>query len=464
MSRYKNLWRDIIEAISGTDQDFSSGSLKRAILLLSIPMVLEMFMESIFAVVDIFFVSKLGADAIAVVGITESMMTIIYALSLGLGVGATAMISRKIGEKKPYEASEAAIQAILVAVTVSLAIAIPGRLFAKDLLQLMGASPSAIESGWKYTAWMIGGNTVITLLFVINAIFRSAGDAAISMRVLWAANIINIILDPCLIYGWGPFPAYGVEGAAIATNIGRGFAVVLQLYFLFNNKHRIKISFGRIRPKLTLMLKLIKLSLGAIAQNLIATSSWIGLVAIMAQFGSNVVAGYTLSVRVLIFALLPAWGISNAASTLVGQSLGAQNPERAEKAVWFTGMVNAILMGIIGLILVLNPGFFIGIFTDNSVIIQYGAMALRTISYGFLCYSFGMVIVQAINGAGDTYTPTAINFVCFWLIEIPLAYFLVYKLNMKDMGVYWAIVIAESLIAITGTIIFMQGKWKLKKI
>ncbi len=464
MKRYKNLWHDIVEAISGTEQDFSSGRLGRAILLLAIPMVLEMVLESVFAVVDIFFVSGLGANAIAIVGITESMMTIVYAIGLGLGTGTTAIISRRIGEKHPREASIAAGQSIIAGFALSLAIAIPGAVFAKDLLHLMGASSQAIAEGWKFTAIMTGGNVVIMLLFIINAIFRSSGDAAISMRVLWFANIINIFLDPILIYGWGPIPAFGVQGAAMATTTGRGLGVLFQFYLLFNKKHRIKISLSDFIPYPKVMLKIVRLSLGGIAQNLIATSSWVALVRIVSSFGSEVVAGYTIAIRILVFTLLPAWGLSNAASTLVGQNLGAGKPERAQRSVWVTALVNMILLGIICIIIIIAPHFYLGLFIHNSIVINYGADALRIISYGYVFYALGMVMVQAINGAGDTYIPTLINFICFWLIEIPLAYFLSKTMGFKQEGVYYAIITAESMMAILGAIWFMLGKWKQKKV
>lgn len=464
MNRYKELWRAIIESIAGTEQDFTSGSLKRAILLLSIPMVLEMLMESIFAVVDILFVSRLGADAVAIVGITESMMTIIYALSMGLGVGATAMISRRIGEKNYSDASVAAIQAILAGLFISIVLSIVGLNYSRQLLKLMGASESAIASGWKYTAWMISGNAVIVLLFINNAIFRSAGDAAISMRVLWIANLLNIGLDPCFIYGLGPFPKLGVEGAAVATNIGRGIAVLFQFYFLFNGKHRIKLNLRSMIPDFLLMHKLIKLSMGGIAQNIIATTSWVVLVKILATFGSSVVAGYTIALRIVIFALLPSWGVSNATATLVGQNLGAKLPARAEQAVWITGKINMILMGVIGIILIIFPGFFMRLFISDISVIEFGSVALYIISFGFVFYSFGMVIIQAINGAGDTFTPMWLNIICFWGLEIPLAYMLTFKAGMNQNGVYLAIVIAESIMAVLATILFLRGKWKLRNV
>lgn len=463
MGRYKQLWRDIIEAVSGTEQDFSSGKLSRAILLLSIPMVLEMLLESVFAVVDILFIARLGADAVAVVGITESMMTIVYAIGMGFGTGATAIISRRIGEKRPKDASIAAGQAILVALTASFVMAVPGFFFSKDLLYLMGASHQAVLEGWKYTAIMMGGNLVIMFLFTINAIFRSSGDAAISLRVLAVANIINIVLDPILIYGFGPIPAFGVEGAAIATTTGRGIGVIFQFYLLFGRHHRIKIYWNSFIPRLKVIRKLIFLSMGGIGQNIIATSSWVALVRIISGFGSEVVAGYTIAIRILVFTILPAWGISNAASTLVGQNLGAGKPERAEKAAWVTAVVNMILLGIIGLLILIDTKFYLAMFIDDTRVISFGAHALRVFSYGYIFYALGMVMVQAINGAGDTYIPTFINVISYWLIEIPLAYVWA-RSDMQESGVYYAIFVAEASMALLGLAWFKLGYWKRKKV
>src|SRR5664280_1682957 len=341
-NRFKSFLRNVNEAVSGTEQDFTEGKLSRAILLLSIPAVLEMVMESIFVIVDIYFVSKLGANAVATVGITESMVTIIYAIAIGLGMATTSMVSRRIGEKNPDAASVAAFQAILTGIVVSVIIGLPGALYSKKLLGLMGASKQIVDSMSGYTSIMLGGNIVIMMLFIINAIFRSAGDAAVAMKVLWIGNIINIILDPCLIFGLGPFPHMGVAGAAIATSIGRGTAVMVQFYLLFFGKKRIRLSTAHLLVDFRIMVKLLKLAFGSIGQNLIGTTSWIALVRILSIFGSEVVAGYTIALRIIGFTLLPSWGISNAASTLVGQNLGAKKPDRAEKAVWVTGYINMI--------------------------------------------------------------------------------------------------------------------------
>lgn len=460
----KSLWKDIREAISGTDKDFTTTKLSKAILLLSIPMVLEMIMESIFAIVDIFFVSKLGPDAIAAVGITESFLTIIYSIGMGLSMATTALVSRRIGEKKPYAASIAAVQAIIAGSIISLAIGIPGMIFAQRLLELMGANSNIVENEFLYTSILLGSNTIIMLLFIINAVFRSSGDAAISMRVLYLANIINIILDPVFIFGLGPIPALGIKGAAIATSTGRGIAVIYQFYMLFKGNGRIKIFKRALKLNIKVMINLIKISLGGIGQSIIATSSWIGMVRIIAIFGSTALAGYTIAIRIIVFVLLPSWGISNAAATLVGQNLGAKKPDRAERAVWATGYVNMVLLSIFSVIFIIEPHFFIRLFIDNEDVIRTGAQGLRIVSIGFVFYAMGMVMVQAFNGAGDTRTPTKINVVCFWMIEIPLAYFLAKFNGFDEKGVYFAIIIAESMMTITAMWLFKKGKWKTEKV
>jgi len=460
----KKLFRDIKQAIAGSDQDFTSGSLRRAIFLLSVPMVLEMAMEAIFAVVDIYFVSRLGADAVATVGITESMITLIYALAVGFSLATTAMVSRRIGEKRPEQAAQVAFQSILTGSLVSLAIAIPGSLFAAKLLQLMGTDAEISNSLCGYTRVMLGGNGVIMLLFIINAVLRSAGDASMSLRVLCVANLLNLILDPVLIFGLGPFPELGITGAAVATNIGRGTAVVYQFYLLFSGSTRVKLGLQHIAVHVDTIRQLINLALGGIGQQIIATSSWIGLMRIVAVFGHTVVAGYTIAIRIILFVLLPSWGISNAAATLVGQNLGALKPERAEKSVWITGKVNMIFMGSISIMLMLWPKAFIEIFIDDPEVIRNGASALRIMSLGFIAYGLGMVLVHALNGSGDTSTPTKINFVCFWLLEIPLAYVLAVVLSIGASGVFFSVIIAETAMTLCALYFFKQGKWKLREV
>jgi putative MATE family efflux protein len=458
----KQFFKDVWEALSGTEQDFTEGKLSRAILLLSIPMVLEMVMESTFAIVDIYFVQKLGADAVAVVGITESMLSIIYAIAWGLSFAATSIVSRRIGEHNYDGAARAAFQSIVAGSIVSFSIAIIGIFGSRKLLTLMGASPAVIEQGWEFTTIMISGNIIIMLLFINNAIFRSSGDAAIAMKVLLVANAINIFLDPCLIFGWGPFPELGVTGAAYATTIGRGLAVIFQFWLLSRGKHRIRIAWKHIHFDWKLIKHIFEVAGGGIAQNIIGTASWVFLMIIIAKFGSVIVAAYTVAIRIIIFALLPSWGLSNAASTLVGQNLGAGKPERAEKAVWASAIVNFIVLGITGAVFIIFPVQVVSLISNDPEVIPFAAESLRIISYGFLFYGVGMVMIQAFNGAGDTNTPTYINFFCFWLLEIPLAWFLAMTLGMHQNGVYFSIVAAESCIAITAFILFRKGKWKLK--
>ncbi len=460
----KTLFSDISEAIAGSEQDFTEGRLGRAILLLSIPAVLEMVMESVFAIVDIFFVSRLGADSVATVGITESMMTIIYAISIGLGTATTSMVSRRIGEKKPEEASNTAFQAILIGLTAGILIGIPGALYSKELLGLMGASDIIVNRLSVYATLMLGGNIVIMMLFIINAVFRSAGDAAIAMKMLWLGNLINIILDPCLIFGIGFFPRMGISGAALATIIGRGTAVAVQFYLLFFGGKRVQLKLKTMYVNLRVMMRLLKLSTGTIGQNLIGTTSWIGLFRIVSIFGSEVVAGYTIALRIIGFTLMPSWGISNAASTLVGQNLGAGKPARAERSVWVTGRVNMIMLGVIGVVLFLAPEFFIRIFITNDDVIRAGAMGLMVISTGYIAYGLGMVLVNSFNGAGDATTPLIINFFAYWLLEIPLAWILAMNAGMNETGVFISIVIAETVLTVVSWLVFRRGKWKLRVI
>ncbi|MDA3844861.1 MAG: MATE family efflux transporter [Candidatus Kapabacteria bacterium] len=456
--------KHISAALSGKNHDFTSGSIRRAVFLLSIPMVLEMGMESIFAIADIYFVDKLGSEAIAAVGITESLITIVYAIAVGLSMAATAMVARRIGENNPEAAAKAGGQAIITGLFLSLLIAIPGFFYSKELLELMGASAYITENYSGYTAIMLSTNLVIMLLFINNAMLRSAGDAALSLRVLIVANLLNIILDPCLIFGLGPFPELGVKGAAIATSIGRGTAVVYQLYLLFGGRGKIKLSLKHLIPDFSLVRRLLKLSVGTVGQFIIATSSWIGLIRILSEFGSDVVAGYTVGIRILIFVLLPSLGISNAASALVGQNLGADKPDRAEKSVWLTAKINVIYMGLIGILFILFPDIWVSLLTSDPEVIRYGAESIHTMSFGFIAYGLGMVLVHAFNGAGDTMSPMAINFLCFWMLEIPLAYFLAIYSGWGQSGVFWSIVIAETLMTLIALILFRKGKWKLKKV
>ncbi len=461
ISKYgKLLW----EALSGTEQDYTSGSIRKAIFLLAIPMIFETIWESFFAIADIYFVSGLGSEAIATVGITESLMSIIYAIAMGLSMSTAAMVSRRIGEKNPEQASKVAAQAILLGLFASLVIAIPGYIYSSDIMAIMGAEAKIIDELSVYTAIMLLGNGVIMMLFIINAIFRSAGSPAISMYVLMTANILNIVLDPILIYGWGPIPALGISGAAIATNTGRGIAVLIQFYLLFSGRSNIKVRLVDFVPDFERLFRLFRLSLGGIGQLLIATTSWVGLVRIIAEFGSDAVAGYTLGIRILIFALLPFWGLANAAATLVGQNLGAKKADRAEKSVWMTVKYSFGFAIAISFLFALIPEFWVGLLSQDLAVMPYASECVRIIAFGFVFYCVGMVFVSSINGAGDTLTPTLINLFCFWLFEIPLAYLLAVILDFQESGVFWSIVLAETLITVVALIIFKRGKWKLREV
>jgi putative MATE family efflux protein len=462
--KVRSFIRDVSEAVSGNEQDYTEGKLSRAIILLSIPAVLEMIMESVFVISDIWFVSKLGPEAVATVGLTESVITVIYAIALGLGTATTSMVSRRIGEKNNNAASVTAFQSIILGLVISLLIGIPGAFFSTDLLKWMGASGRIVNEFSGYTRIMLAGNGVIMMLFIINAIFRSAGDAAVAMKVLWLGNIINIILDPCLIFGLGPFPELGVTGAAVATTTGRGIAVIVQFYLLFKGHKRVRLSFRHLVVDFKIIVRILRLSVGSIGQNLIGTSSWIALVRIISIFGSEVVAGYTIGIRIIGFTLLPSWGLSNAASTLVGQNLGAKKPDRAEKSVWVTGWINMILLGVIGLVLVLFPEPFIRLFINDANVIVSGILCLRIVSLGFISYGLGMVLANSFNGAGDTATPLKINIIAYWFVEIPLAWLLSIHWGMEEEGVFISIVAAETLLTIIAWLVFRRGKWKLKEV
>jgi putative MATE family efflux protein len=453
-----------VEAVRGSHQDYTDGDLNRAILLLAVPMVLEMVLESLFAVVDVAFVGRLGADAVATVGLTESMLSLVFAVGMGLSLSTTAMVARRIGEKDPEGAADAAVQAIFLGLFISLAIGLPCLLFAPNLLRLMGATPQIVAVGSGYTRICLGGSCAVLLLFLNNAIFRGAGDAAIAMRLLWISNIINLFLDPCLIFGLGPFPRLGVTGAALATFIGRSIGVMYQFYRLFKGTERIRVLARQIHVHLGVLWKLVRVSLTGILQFAIAHTSWIGLVRIVSTFGAAALAGYTIAIRIVIFVILPSWGLSNAAATLVGQNLGAGKPDRAETAVWRTGLYNVLFMGAVGVFFVLFAEPVIRLFISDPEVVPLGAACLRIVSYGNLGYAYFMVMMQAFNGAGDTITPTIVNFFGFWLLEIPLAYVLAKPMGMKSNGVFYSIAIAESAMAAASAILFKQGRWKQKKI
>lgn len=451
-------------AVTGKEKDFTSGSIRRAIFMLSIPMILEMMMESIFAIVDIFYVSQVSVNAVATIGLTESVLTLIYAIAIGLSMAATAIVARRIGEKDEVGASRAAVQVIFLGILVALGISVIGILYPKEILSLMGGSPELIEEGYGYTQVLLGGNATVMLLFLINAIFRGAGDASIAMWTLILSNGLNIILDPIFIFGLGPIPAFGVEGAAIATTIGRGTAVIFQLAVLFYGWSKIKVAFRDLVLRMDVMLNLIKVSIGGIGQFLIGTSSWVFLMRIMSEFGSEVLAGYTIAIRVMMFTLMPAWGMSNAAATLVGQNLGAQKPDRAEQSVWKTGKYNGIFMFLVSIIYLIFSPQIIALFTSEPEVITNGALCLRVIAAGYIFYGYGMVVINAFNGSGDTKTPTWINFVCFWVFQLPFAYLMALTLDFGPLGVFLAITLAEILIAVIGIIWFKKGRWKLVQV
>ncbi len=460
LPRVRAWWQLIREATAGTDVDYTQGSVRRAIGLLAIPMVLEMSMESVFALADIFFVSRLGAEAVAAVGLTEAVLTLVYAMAIGLSMGTTAMIARRIGEKDPDAAAIAAGQSLWVGAIAAGSVAIIGLLYAVDILGLMGAEPGVIEGGADFTTIMLAGSVTIFFIFLINGIFRGAGDASVAMRALLLANGINIVLDPLLIFGIGPFPEMGVAGAAIATTIGRGIGVLYQLYCLFRVRGRLQMLFGHLALDPAVMLRLLKVSAGGVVQFLIATSSWILMIRLIAAYGSAAIAGYTIAIRVVDFTFLPAWGLSTAAATLVGQNLGAGYPDRAERSVWLTARYNAAFLTSIAIVFIIFAEGLIRAFTTDAVIIAYGADCLRFVAYGYTLYAVGMTVIQAFNGAGDTLTPTWINFLCYWLLQIPMAYFLSQSLGYGPRGVFMALLITESLLAVVAILVFRRGRWK----
>ena len=451
-------------AITGKEQEFTSGSIRRAVFMLSIPMILEMLMESIFAIVDIMYVSQVSVNAVATIGLTESVITLVYAVAIGLSMAATAVVARRVGETDIKGASQAAVQAIFLGVAVATIISIIGILYPKEILNLMGAEPDLIAEGYGYTKVLLGGNVTIMLLFLINAIFRGAGNASVAMWTLILSNGLNIILDPMFIFGFGPIPAYGVQGAAMATTIGRGTAVLFQLAILFYGYSKIKIGVKDLVFRFGVMLNLIKVSLGGIGQFLIGTSSWVILMRIMSEFGSEVLAGYTIAIRVMMFTIMPAWGMSNAAATLVGQNLGAGKPDRAEQSVWKTGKYSAYFMGFVSIIYLVFAPQIIMLFTKVPDVVKYGSLCLRVIAAGYIFYGYGMVVIQSFNGAGDTKTPTYINFICFWLFQLPFAYLAAVVLDFGPAGVFWSITLAEVSIAVIGILWFKKGKWKLVKV
>ena len=463
MPARKGMWTTFREAIHGSPIDYTTAPIGEALIMLAVPMVMEMAMESIFAVADVFWVAHLGADAVATVGLTESMMVLIYTAAVGLSIGATALVARRTGEQDAEGAARAAGQSLLLAVFVSVAITLGAAPFAPELLRLMGASEAVVHTGSNFTRVMLAGNASVLLLFMLNAVFRGTGDAAIAMRVLWLGNAINIVLGPLLIFGPGPFPALGVAGAAVATTIGRGTAVVYQLFLLSSGRGRIRLGRRHLTVDVRLMRTVLRLSGTGTFQVLISTASYVGLVRIVSLFGSAALAGYTIGFRIILFALLPAFGVSNAAATMVGQNLGAGRPDRAEQAVWTAARYNMLVLGSVGLFFLLFARLIVGLFTDDAAVRPYAVDCLRIVSLGFLFYAAGMVVTQAFNGAGDTWTPTVINVFVFWLFEIPVAWALS-RTALGAYGVFIALTIAYSLMAVVSVVVFRRGRWKTKKV
>jgi putative MATE family efflux protein len=453
-------WEVFVHAVRGTGGDPTKGPLTRAIVLLAVPMVLEMVMESSFAVVDIFFVSRLGDDAVAGVALTESLLTWVYTAAMGLSIGVTAMVARRVGEGDEDGAARVAVQAVILGSAVALVIAVIGATWADDFLRLMGAEESTISVALPYTRLALGSNLVIVLLFLLNAAFRGAGDAAIAMRVLWIGNAINMVLDPLFIFGVGPFPELGVQGAAVATTVGRGTAVLIQLHTLFRLNGRLRVKLEQIRTETHIMARIVRLSATGTLQVFIGTASWVGLVRLTAEFGSEALAGYAIAVRIILFALLPAWGLGNAAATMVGQGLGAKDPQRAERAVWVAGKMNAAFLGSVGVIFVILSSQIVGLFGGTPESSAYAASCLRIVSLGFVFYGFGMVLVAAFNGAGAVWTPTIINFFCFWLLEIPLAWILASTARLGPNGIFIAMTVAFSMTSVVAGVVFKRGRWK----
>src|SRR5688572_7961459 len=460
----RSVWAELRHAIRGTGADYTKIPLRRAVFLLAVPMVLELVLESTFAVVDIFFVGMLGSSAVATVGLTETLLFLVYAIGTGLAMAVTAVVARRVGEGEREAAAVTAVQAIWVAFIVSVPFALVGIVFAQDLLRLMGADAWTLENGYPYMQWALGSNAVIMLLFTINAIFRGAGDAAAAMRVLWVANALNIVLDPILIFGFGPVPALGVEGAAIATTIGRGAGVLMQLWILFRGGEHLRVLRSQLVWNGAILWNIVRTSLGGVGQMIVAMTSWIFLMRILAEIGSQAVAGATIAIRIMMFTMMPAWGMSNAAATLVGQNLGAKEPGRAEASVWRIGAYNMAYLLVVAVAFFAVPRELMGIFTADGEVIAIGAEWLRILSYSLFVYGWWMVSVQAFNGAGDTVTPTWINVVFFWLIQIPLSWWLATGLGWQQSGVFWGVFVSETSVGLFTLWLFSRGGWKSVKV
>ncbi len=463
--KLSSIYALVLQSLRGEETDYTQGSIRRAVILLAIPMMLEMIMESVFALVDIYFVSHLGKHATSTVGLTESVITIVYSLAIGFSMAATAMVARRVGEKDYAAANRAGMQAIIVAIVLTVLISLVGFLYSAEILALMGAEPETIRTGITYTRIIMGGSVVIMLLFLINGVFRGAGNAMMAMKSLWVANICNIILCPVLIRGFGPIPAFGVTGAAMATTIGRGIGVAYQLYHLTNGKGIVRISLRKIRPAWDIIRGIIKLAWPATLQFMIGSGSWIILASLVVTTGhAEASAGYQIAIRIVMFFILPAWGMSNAAATLVGQNLGAGNPGRAADSVWQTAKYNALFMGIVSLFFLGLAEPIVGFFTSDPTVSGYAVNALRIMSAGYIFYGIGMVMVNALNGAGDTRTPTVINLIGFWAFQVPFAWLLAKVLQMGPLGVFIAVPVAETLMALMAWVVFRRGKWKTIKV
>lgn len=465
MNESTGFWRSVWQAIRGEHLvDYTAVSLNRAVLLLAVPMMLEMMMESLFAVSDVFWVSRLGKSAIAVVGLNESVMTLIYAVAIGISFAGTATVARRIGEKRPADASRAAGQVFMLGLTLAAGLGVIGALFAGRILQAMGADAQVVASGTAFSRIMLGGNVTVFLIFLLNSVFRGAGDAAIAMRTLWLANSLNIVLGPCFIFGVGPFPRLGIAGAAVATNLGRGIGVLYQLWHLTGRSQRLRIRFADLRPDWPVLTGLLKTSGNGILQFLINTTSWVILFKILARFGSTSLAGYTVAMRLIMFALMPAWGLANAGATLVGQNLGARRPDRAEASVMIALRFNALALGVAGALYIVLAHWLVGFFTTDPAVYAQGARALWIVSLAFPLYAVGMCLGGAFNGAGDTWTPTKLNFFCFWLGQVPLAWALARIPRLGPTGVYIAVPVSFTLLTVWTWILFRRGGWKAQRI
>lgn len=457
-------WQDLRAGIRGQQRSYTTGSIGRAVVLLAVPMVLEMVMQSVFAVVDVFFIGKLGPDSVAAAGMTDSMLTLVFSIAMGLSMAATAVVARRIGEREPDKAALSAVQAIALGVALSVPIAIVGIVFAPKLLSLMGASEAIIDAGGGFTAIMLGSNITVMLLFLINAIFRGAGDAVIAMRVLWIANAVNIVLDPIFIFGWGPIPAMGIEGAAIATVTGRSLGVLIQFRALAAGRGHLRVERRHLRFDGTIARRILRVSGTGMLQFLVGTASWVGIFRILAEFGGVAVAGYTIAVRLIIFALLPSWGMGNAAATLMGQNLGAGKPDRAERSVWMAAFSNLVFLSVVGTIFHVFAEPLARIFTTEADVVAVAATCLSIVAYSYPAFAFGMVMVAAFNGAGDTTTPTWINLFCYWVLQLPLAWGLSTTLGMGPKGVFITIAVAQASIAVVGIALFRRGTWKSRSV